>query len=321
MPLDLAGGAKQVLRAPRSIARKLGWQRRLRATRWQVGMSVLLSAAVILSHLIGRSRHADLVLGSFGIYFGFLAGLAAILILVASVTAALLVYYFQAVKSDSNYYYARYRECVADLRLFLDRLCETGMISRSYDDPYRNLETLTNPKELPLAFRDPAAVFVEVIGNELHEQLGAGAEFEWAFGSVVTRLAIAEETANGLGLNLIRLISLELWVKPVLKSFWTLAAVVLAALIAVIHFSGIIIVFLNGLAIGVSCMTVLLLFEAGLLAVQESIEFFDIRSDAASEEETEPDEADAAVGVAPAGASQTSDAVRQQHRDSDQPSC
>ena len=145
-----------------------------RSNRWQVGISLLLSAAVILFHLIKKSRNASLILGSFSAYFGFLAGLAAILILVASITAALLVYYFQAVKSDKNYYYARFRECVADLRMLLDRLCEDGIISRSYDDPYREIEMLMEPKELPLTFRRPAVTFIDIIRDELYEQLGTG---------------------------------------------------------------------------------------------------------------------------------------------------
>lgn len=74
------------------------------------------------------------------------------------------------------------------------------------------------------------------------------------------------------------------WVSPVLKSFWTLAAVILAVLIAVIHFDGLIVVILNGLAIGIGCMTVLLLIEAGRIAVQESQEYFSDQTDVAHDE-------------------------------------
>jgi hypothetical protein len=260
--------------------------RSLRSSKYQVGVSLLVSIAVILFFAIAeKSKATSLVLGNFGAYFGFLAGIGAILIVASSITAALLVYYLQIVKADQNYYYARYRETIADLRTFLDRLHDDGLISRSYDDPYREIELLLKPKELPLAFRDVSPPFLDIARDELHDQLGTGEEFDWAFYGITTRLAIAEETANGLGINLIQRIGLKLWVTPVLKSLWSLAAVVLAALIGVIHFSGITLVILNGLAIGIGCMTVMLLIEAGLLAIQESSEFFDIHTDATTSED------------------------------------
>lgn len=61
--------------------------------------------------------------------------------------------------------------------------------------------------------------------------------------------------------------------------FWTLAAVILVALMAIIHFNGIFVAILNGIAMGIGCMTLLLLIEAGLNTVQETEEFFDIRAD------------------------------------------
>jgi hypothetical protein len=263
-----------------------------RSSKWQVGVSLAASIAVILfDAIVKKGKAASLVLGDFGAYFGFLAGIGAILILVSSITAVLLVYDFQILKSDENYFYARYRETIADLRTFLDRLHDAGLISRSYDDPYREIELLLNPKELPLAFRNAFPLFIDIVRSELHDRLGTGEEFNWAFYSIATRMAIAEETANGLGLNLIKKIVLVGWVKPVLKTFWSLAALVLAALIAAIHFSGVIVIILNGLAIGIACMTVMLIVEVGLLAIQESRDFFDIRTDTAPSEDTESESA------------------------------
>ncbi len=58
--------------------------------------------------------------------------------------------------------------------------------------------------------------FTNLIRIELNEYFGQTDEFEWAFSSIITRLAIAEEAINGLGLNLIR-IGMSLWVSQLLS--------------------------------------------------------------------------------------------------------
>jgi hypothetical protein len=247
-----------------------------RATRYQVAGSVGAGALVVLIDVTSGSRADGLPLGTFGSYFGFLGGIAAILILVSSMAVALMVYYIQGVNSDYYYFYDRFRAAVSDLRAYLDDLCEKGVISRSYDKPYRAVEQKLNSVDLSLAFQNNVMPFVKVIEQELTENLGTGEEFDWAFGRVLTRLSLAEESANGIGLNLIKRIGLHIWTSPVLKSFWTLAAVIMLAIIAAIHFNGFLITALNGLAIGVGCMTLLLIVEAGLNAIQESKNVFDI---------------------------------------------
>jgi hypothetical protein len=221
-------------------------RRFLRSGKCQMGVSLVACISVILVYTaLKKGKTTSLVLGNFGAYFGFMVGIGAILILVSSIATALLVYYFQSAKSNETYFYARYREVIADLRTLLDHLHDDGLISRSYDGPYRELESLLVPKELPLAFHDVAMPFLDVVRDELGDRVETEEEFDWAFYSVATRLAVAEETANGLGVNLIQKVVMTVWVRPVLKSFWSLAAVVLSALIGAIYFSGVIVIILN----------------------------------------------------------------------------
>jgi hypothetical protein len=256
--------------------RRQAW-RLARSTRYQVAASVGVGALVVALDVVSGSKAKDLTLGTFGSYFGFLGGVAAILILVSSISVGLLVYYIQGVNADYHYFYDRFRASLADLRTYLDNLCEGGIIDRSYDAPYRAVEEMLNSVNLSLSWQNNILPFVEVIERELADRLGEGEEFDWAYGRVLTCLSLAEEAANGIGLNLIKRIGLHIWASPVLKSFWTLAAIIVFALIAVVRFNGFLITALNGLAIGVGCMTLLLIVEAALIAVQESKEIFDIQ--------------------------------------------
>src|ERR1700733_9590172 len=77
--------------------------------RYQTGLSILVALAWIASHAHHDGRHTSPTLGSFGEYFGFLVGIAAILILASSMTIALLVYFFQVLKGDQNTFYGRFR--------------------------------------------------------------------------------------------------------------------------------------------------------------------------------------------------------------------
>jgi len=260
------------------VIQRITW-RFIRSGFPRVAVSFLSGVAFVLVEVAKKTKSTGLVLSTFGSYFGFLVGLGAILILVNSITVGLLVYYLQALKADYNYYYDRYRAAIADLRHFLDSLHDGGIISRAYDIPYREIESLMQDKYLSLNWHSAALSFVDSIYEELRKKLRKREEFEWAYGNITTRLAVAEEAVNGIGLNLIQRIVLRTWLNPVTKSLWTLAMVILMTLVAIIHFSGFIIIILNGLAIGVGCMTLLLLIEAGLNAIQETRGFFDTRTD------------------------------------------
>lgn len=175
--------------------RHLAW-RFLRTTRCQVAVSVGVGAVVVAINVASGTRIKNLTLGTFGSYFGFLGGLAAILVLVSSMTVGLLVYYLQGVTADYHYFYDRFRLSVADLRTYLDSLCDTGVIGRSYDDPYREIEGMLNSVNLSLSWQNNVMPFVEVIRGELTDNLDEAEEFNWAFGRVLTYLSLAEEAAK-----------------------------------------------------------------------------------------------------------------------------
>jgi hypothetical protein len=256
-----------------------------RSGRYQTSLSVVV-ALTWIAFYAHYKKFSNLTLGTFGAYFGFLVGIAAILILVSSMTMGLLVYFFQMMKSDQNTFYRQFRDDIAGLREVLDRLYDDGVISAAYDETYREVEMLMKPKELPLLFWNTTAPFMELVKDELLERAEPDEKAERAYRKIITRLAIIEETVNNLGVNLIARVVTKTWVSPVIKSFWTLGAVVIAVLIAVIHFRGLTVVVLDGFAMGIGCMTILLLIEAGRIAVQESQEYFSDESDVDHTNET-----------------------------------
>src|ERR1022692_1675912 len=182
-----------------------------RTTRYQIAASAAVAAAVIALDVASGTKTRDLTLGTFGSYFGFLVGVAAILVLISSMTVVLLVYYLQGVTTDYHYFYDRFRLSIADLRTFLDGLCDSGIIDRSYDAPYGEIEGLLNSVNLSLNWQMRAMPFVETIRGQLTDSLDEAQEFDWAFGRVLRDLSLAEEAANGIGLNLIKRIGLKLW--------------------------------------------------------------------------------------------------------------
>lgn len=76
---------------------------RLSRSGWhQVGLSILVGLAWTLFHIPHKGKALSLALGTFSAYFGFLVGVAAILILVSSMTVGLLVYFFQMHSSNTS---------------------------------------------------------------------------------------------------------------------------------------------------------------------------------------------------------------------------
>lgn len=251
---------------------------RMRKGRWQVIISCVIGVVGIIVSFIEKHHGGEAALLTFGSYFAFLIGIAAVTILVNSITIGLLVYYFQSVKAGQNYYYDRFRDAAAVLRDYLDSLHENGLISSRYDEPYRDIELLTM-KELPVAGNEVFILSLEQLSNELRNDLGPEDDYERIAGNVEVKAVLLSEAVNGLWLNLIQRIAMRSWISPVVKSFWTLALTILAVIIGAIYFAGVGAHILTGLAIGIGCMTVLLILEIGFIAVAESKEFFDDERD------------------------------------------
>lgn len=92
-------------------------------------------------------------------------------------------------------------------------------------------------------------------------------------------MVVLNEAVSGLWVNLMRRVVMKMWVSPVVKSFWTLAITIFAVIIGAVYFAGIAAHILAGLAIGIGCMTILLILEIGFIAAAESREFFDDERD------------------------------------------
>jgi hypothetical protein len=114
----------------------------------------------------------------FGSYFAFLVGIAAVTILVNSITIGLLVYNFQMAKDGQNYYYGRFRDAVSAVRDHLDSLHADGLISSEYDESYREIELLTM-ETLPVGWKEIFVPFLEELFDELRNNLESEDSVEW----------------------------------------------------------------------------------------------------------------------------------------------
>lgn len=251
--------------------------RRIRDGKWQIIFSCVIGIiGVILSFI--EKRQVDAALLTFSSYFAFLIGIAAVTILVNSMTMGLLVYYFQSVKAGRNYYYDRFRDATAAFRDHLDDLHSNELISSAYDEPYRDIELLTMDA-LPVGWKEMFIPFLEELFDELRDNLGSGNEYERIAGNAQVKAVLLNEAASGLWVNLIQRVVLRSWISPVVKSFWTLALTILGVIAGAIYFAGVSAHILVGLAIGIGCMTILLILEIGFIVVAESKEFFDDKRD------------------------------------------
>lgn len=249
----------------------------LRKGIWQMIISMAVGLAVIILSLFKKFSSGTSLLG-FGTYFTFLIGIAAVIILVNSITVAFLVYYFQSVKAGQSYYYDKFRTYTEALRGYLNDLHGKGIISSKYDAPYRDIELLTM-EYMPLPFKEMFIPFLQEIFGELQGNLKTEAEYEKVAGDLEVKAALLAEAVNGLAVNLVQRVVMKAWVSPVVKSFKTLALTMLIAIIGAIHFTGVFANILVGFAIGIGCMTILLILEIGWIAVKESMEFFDDERD------------------------------------------
>ena len=85
--------------------------RLMRKGKWQVAISC--GVGVVGAILSFTDKHGSGLL-SYGNYFAFLVGTAAVTILVNSITVGLLLYYFQSINDGRKYYYDRFRDSASD---------------------------------------------------------------------------------------------------------------------------------------------------------------------------------------------------------------
>lgn len=257
-----------------SLSRVHQW---VRKGKWQVVISCTIGiAGVILSFI--EERHSEDALLAFSNYFAFLIGIAAIIILVNSMAAGFLLYYFQSAKDGRNYYYDRFRDAAAALRRNLNSLYDEGIIGPEYDGWYRDMERLTM-ESLPVGWKENFVPFLEALFDELRDSVESGDEYNRIAGDTEVRVLVLNEAVNGLWVNLIQRVVMRSWVSPVIKSLWTLVLTIFAVIIGAVYFAGVSAHILTGLAIGIGCMTILLILEMGSIAVAESKEFFDDKRD------------------------------------------
>jgi hypothetical protein len=248
-----------------------------RKGKWQVVISCIIGIiGVVLSFIEKRQGGASLL--TFNSYFAFLIGIAAVTILVNSMTVGLLLYNFQMAKDERNYYYDKFRDAAAALRGNLDSLHDKGIIGPEYDEPYRDIERLTM-EGLPVGWKETFIPFLETLFDELRDNTEPGDDYNRIAGDTEVKALVLNEAVSGLWVNLIRRVGMRAWVSPVIKSFWALALTILAVILGAIYFAGVSSHILTGLAIGIGCMTILLILEIGFIAVVESKEFFDDKRD------------------------------------------
>jgi hypothetical protein len=213
-------------------------------------------------------------------FLTFLLGIASILALISSITFGFLLYYFQAVNSEKNLLYGRFKDGVKDLRSFLDELHESGVIDESYDYEFGLVEEVTL-KDFPLlSWNERIEGVLNVITEEQREELEESGDFGRVLRGVAYRVNDIEEAVQALFINWLQQLSVKRMLLPVLKSFGTLVVVIFAVLLSVLRYDGAVATILGGFGIGVGTMTLLLIIEVTLIAVRESRELYEFRPEA-----------------------------------------
>ncbi len=245
--------------------------RRLFYRGWaQVGLSL---AAAIIATSIAVVVEGSLELTHFPDRtdcITFLAGIASILALVSSLTFGLLLHYLQSVTSERYLLYARFKDDVRDLRTFLDELHADGLISPAYDFSYGLVEEVTL-KDFPILDFSPLInPVLDVVTEDERDDLEEMGEFGRVLRGVAYRVNDMEETVQGLLMNWLKHTSIGHMRQPVTKSFQTLAAVLLAILIAAIVYDGVAKTLLFAAFVALATMTFALVIEIGLVASRQA---------------------------------------------------
>jgi hypothetical protein len=256
------------------------WLNPLYKGKWQVTTSALVGATVVIVGLSAAWPTGRPVFATPTEFLTFLLGIASILALISSITFGFLLYYFQAVNSEKNLLYGRFKDGVKDLRSFLDELHESGVIDESYDYEFGLVEEVTL-KDFPLlSWNERIEGVLNVITDEQREDLEESGDFGRVLRGVAYRVNDIEEAVQALFINWLQQLSVKRMLLPVLKSFGTLVVVILAVLLSVLRYDGAVATILGGFGIGVGTMTLLLIIEVTLIAVRESRELYEFRPEA-----------------------------------------
>ena len=239
---------------------------------WQLAVSGFLGLAIIVYGLSRLPSHSKPIIASSATYLTLVVALAAILALVGSLIFGYLLYYFQAVRGERLQLYDRFNGEVKELRRTLDSLHGDGVIDGSYDRRCSSLEEV-RLDDFPLSSEDNRlAAILDVIFRDQRSELEDAGEFQRVAWRVVTCASHIEETANALATNWIARIGTEQLLSPVLKVFRTLAVVTSTVIIAVLYYRGIVATIMDGIAVGIGCMTVFLFNEIAVEAARETRE-------------------------------------------------
>ncbi len=250
------------------------WSNLLRL-RWQIICSVIVGIAVPVVALSPRIGHIFNNLGDHGLYMTFLLGIASILALVGSITFGFLLHYIQSVSNEKYQMYFRFKDCVKELRNFLDGLYETGVIDEEYDYHLGLLRDITI-KDFPLPYFnervEPLIEFITVDQKEALEELG---EFGRVLRGVAYSVKNLEEMVGSLFENFIKQVLVKRMVDPVIKTFWTLAVVVLTVLLSSLYFDHLPRTVAWGIGLALGFMTFLLLVEIAMIVRRETREYYE----------------------------------------------
>lgn len=254
----------------------------------QLAASIAVGVAVTAAAVAVEGRSDLVYFPSRGGMIAFLAGIASILALVSSLTFGLLLHYLQSITSERYLLYARFKEDVRDLRTFLDEQYAAGIIDRSYDYHYGAVEEITL-KDFPIDLGETLQPVLDLITEEQREELEEVGEFGPVLRGVAYRVNDMEETSLALLINWLKHTSTKSMGAPVAKAFQTLAAVILAILVAAVAYGGVVRTVLFGAGVTLATMTLTLVIEIGLVASRQTEMTYE-ESFGMREEETEPDE-------------------------------
>lgn len=242
--------------------------------RSQVTLSILGGIAVIVISEFARPL-TFVAKGELTLLMSLLLGIASVLALVGSITFGFLLYYTQATTTERDTLYSRFQEAVRELRSFLDGLRKEGIIDDTYDDHFGLIDELTL-KDFPVSGfgerLDPLTAAIE----EQHDDLEEIGEFGRVWRGYAYRINRLEEVVGGFLMNFLRRVLVGRMTDPVIKSFVTLAIVMLAVVLAPLVYDLIPGTAAWAATTALGLMTVFLLAEIGLQVRREMKEFTDV---------------------------------------------
>jgi len=266
---------------------KLNWRAPFFSWKWQAGSSLFvgITAGVIVYFVtqpLGVFKFNELAS-----YATLMLGIASILALVASLTFGFLLYYMQSVASEKHMHYSRFKSDVMDLREFLDKLHEEGIINETYDFQMGLLEQISL-KDFPiLNFGERLDPLEDALIEEQKEDLEEIGEFGRVLRGFAYRVNDIEENVSGLTLTWLKSLTIEWINKSVIKCFVTLSIVIFAVIVASLYYEGLFRTICFSIGVSLALMTFLLIVEISLNIVREMKQIFPIAKDEEESDENE----------------------------------